>query len=228
MARITPPMPLGTEESSLEPKRSKQSCSKQGSSEQGRANQTHARQPKSNRRLISLLVLGCLGMFGFGFALVPLYDVLCEKLGINGKTASSAKDYQGITIDRQRTVTVEFIAQVQTGMPWEFTPKTKRLQVHPGELVRTAFLAYNGAERTLVGQAIPSVSPGQGAAYFNKTECFCFNQQPLAAQARAELPLIFYVDPQLPESIHTLTLNYTLYDITDKQLASALEQGAAK
>ncbi|MGL4834563.1 MAG: cytochrome c oxidase assembly protein [Shewanella sp.] len=226
MARILPPrqtpaMPPSVEQGSANLLSACQS-------REPNAHESNARQPKSNRRLISMLVVGCLGMFGFGFALVPLYDVLCEKLGINGKTASSAKDYQGITIDTQRLVTIEFLAQVQTGMPWEFTPQTKRLEVHPGELVRTSFLAYNRADRTLVGQAIPSVSPGQGAAYFNKTECFCFNQQPLAALARAELPLIFYVDPQLPESIHTLTLNYTLYDITDKQLTSALEQGAAK
>lgn len=185
-------------------------------------------KPKSNRRLISLLVMGCIGMFGFGFALVPLYDVLCEQLGINGKTSSTASNYQAITVDTSRVVTVEFISQVQTGMPWKFEPQTKRLEVHPGELIHTAFLARNLSDRAIIGQAIPSVSPGQGAAYFNKTECFCFNQQHLAASTSAELPLIFFVDPQLPESIHTLTLSYTLYDITDKQLASALEQGAAK
>lgn len=175
-----------------------------------------------------MLVMGCIGMFGFGFALVPLYDVLCEKLGINGKTSNTASSYQAITIDTSRIVTVEFISQVQTGMPWKFEPQTKRLEVHPGELIHTAFLARNVSDRATVGQAIPSISPGQGAAYFNKTECFCFNQQHLAASTSAELPLIFFVDPQLPESIHTLTLSYTLYDITDKQLASAIEQGAAK
>lgn len=190
--------------------------------------QPTATQIKSNRRLISLLVLGCIAMFGFGFALVPLYDVLCEKLGINGKTSRTASNYQAITVDTSRIVTVEFISQVQTGMPWKFAPQTKRLEVHPGELIHTAFLAQNNSNRTIIGQAIPSVSPGQAAAYFNKTECFCFNQQQLAASSAAELPLIFYVDPQLPESIQTLTLSYTLYDITDKQLASALEQGAAK
>ncbi|MCP3129028.1 cytochrome c oxidase assembly protein [Shewanella sp. KJ2020] len=192
---------------------------------------TNNHQPdksKSNRKLISLLVMGCIGMFGFGFALVPLYDVLCEQLGINGKTSSTASNYQAITVDTSRVVTVEFISQVQTGMPWKFEPQTKRLEVHPGELIHTAFLARNLSDRAIIGQAIPSVSPGQGAAYFNKTECFCFNQQHLAASTSAELPLIFFVDPQLPESIHTLTLSYTLYDITDKQLASALEQGAAK
>ncbi|GIU03964.1 cytochrome c oxidase assembly protein [Shewanella glacialipiscicola] len=185
-------------------------------------------KPKSNRKLISMLVIGCIGMFGFGFALVPLYDVLCEKLGINGKPANTASSYQAITVDTSRIVTVEFISQVQTGMPWQFEPQTKRLEVHPGELIHTAFLARNMSDRATVGQAIPSVSPGQGAAFFNKTECFCFNQQHLAASTSTELPLIFFVDPQLPESIHTLTLSYTLYDITDKQLASAIEQGAAK
>lgn len=192
------------------------------------ANNHQLENPTSNRKLISMLVMGCIGMFGFGFALVPLYDVLCQKLGINGKTASTASNYQAITVDTSRIVTVEFISQVQTGMPWKFEPQTKRLEVHPGELIHTAFLAQNVADRAIVGQAIPSISPGQGAAYFNKTECFCFNQQHLAALTSAELPLIFFVDPQLPESIHTLTLSYTLYDITDKQLASALEQGAAK
>ncbi|MCG9965630.1 MAG: cytochrome c oxidase assembly protein [Shewanella sp.] len=191
-------------------------------------NQPNQPNIKSNRKLISLLVLGCLAMFGFGFALVPLYDVLCEKLGINGKTSNTASNYQAITVDKNRVVTVEFISQVSTGMPWKFEPQTKRLDVHPGELIHTTFLAQNLSNRLIVGQAIPSVSPGQGAAYFNKTECFCFNQQHLAAASRAELPLIFFVDPQLPESIHTLTLSYTLYDITDKQLASAIEQGAAK
>lgn len=182
---------------------------------------------KSNRKLLGLLILGSVAMFGFGFALVPLYDVLCDALGINGKPKGSASDYQAVVIDKERTVNIEFIAQVQPGMAWEFIPKVNRLKVHPGELVRTHFLAKNLSDFDTVGQAIPSVSPGQGAAYFNKTECFCFNQQPLGALANAELPLIFFVDPDLPESINTLTLSYTLYDITAKQ-ASAIEQGAAK
>ncbi|KPZ69472.1 Cytochrome c oxidase assembly protein CtaG [Shewanella sp. P1-14-1] len=182
---------------------------------------------KSNRNLLIGLVLGSIGMFGFGFALVPLYDVLCETLGINGKPQGTASRYEAVVVDKERTITIEFIAQVQGSMPWEFGPKVNRIQVHPGELTRTAFLAKNLSAKPLVGQAIPSVSPGQGAAYFNKTECFCFNQQPLAAKANAELPLIFYVDPDLPDSIKTLTLSYTLYDITDKQTA-AIEQGAAR
>ncbi|MCL1043057.1 cytochrome c oxidase assembly protein [Shewanella marisflavi] len=182
----------------------------------------------SNRKLIGLLLLGCVGMFGFGFALVPLYDVLCEKLGINGKTQSTPAEYKPMTIDTSRTVTVEFMAQTQKDMPWVFAPEMKRMQVHPGEVIRTQFNAKNLSTLQIVGQAIPSVSPGQGAAYFHKTECFCFNQQLLDANADAQLPLIFYVDTELPEQISTLTLSYTLYNITDKGYVGAVEQGAVK
>ncbi|WP_299797753.1 cytochrome c oxidase assembly protein [uncultured Shewanella sp.] len=185
-------------------------------------------QVNANRKLIGWLIAAAIGMFGFGFALVPLYDVLCEQLGINGKTQSTASSYEAKTIDRDRTVTVEFMAQIQSDLPWEFKPEVTRMRVHPGELVRTNFKARNLSMNDLVGQAIPSVSPGQGAAYFNKTECFCFNQQRLTAKASAELPLIFYVDPDLPKSITTLTLSYTLYNITDREYIGAVEQGAAK
>lgn len=185
-------------------------------------------QVKSNRKLIMLLIAGSIGMFGFGFALVPLYDVLCDQLGINGKTQSTAAAYTPMTVDTSRIVTVEFMAHTQHDMPWQFVPEVKRMQVHPGELIRTNFNAKNLSLSQTVGQAIPSVSPGQGAAYFHKTECFCFNQQVLAANADAALPLIFYVDPDLPQSISTLTLSYTLYNITDKGYVGAVEQGAAK
>ncbi|MCL2915188.1 cytochrome c oxidase assembly protein [Shewanella corallii] len=171
-------------------------------------------QSTQNRKLIGLLLLGAVGMFGFGFALVPLYDVLCDALGINGKTNETAVTYKPMEVDTSRLVSVEFVAMVPGKMPWEFGPEVKRMQVHPGELIRTKFLATNNTGATMVGQAIPSVSPGTGAAYFNKTECFCFNQQTLMAHASAELPLIFYVDPDLPEEINTLTLSYTLFDIT--------------
>ncbi|MGI2170176.1 cytochrome c oxidase assembly protein [Shewanella sp. MF05960] len=183
--------------------------------------------PKSNRKLLTMLILGSVGMFGFGFALVPLYDVLCDTLGINGKPQNSASSYDAVVVDKKRTITIEFVTQVQSGMPWEFTPKVNHMSVHPGELTHAKFLVKNLSTKNIIGQAIPSVSPGQGAAYFNKTECFCFNQQPLAASTSAELSLIFYVDPDLPASINTLTLSYTLYDITDK-LAVSAKQGAAR
>lgn len=173
-------------------------------------------QTQKNKKLLILLLLATTGMFGFGFALVPLYDVLCEQLGINGKTNPEAQIYNQVNIDENRLVNVEFMVQKSQSIPWEFGPKQKRIQVKPGELIRTAFVAKNISNKTMIGQAVPSVSPGQGAAYFNKTECFCFNQQKLNAAEMAELPLIFFIDPNLPADINTLTLSYTLFDITDK------------
>ncbi len=170
-----------------------------------------------NRQLIAKLLIGTVLMFGFGFALVPLYDVMCKTLGINGKTNDvAAVQPTTMKIDQSRTIRVQFMAHVNNGMPWKFAPKVSHMDVHPGQIIQTAFLANNFSSDALVGQAVPSVSPGQGATYFNKIECFCFHQQPLSAQADAEMPLIFYIEPDIPDSIHTLTLSYTLYNITDK------------
>ncbi|WP_070969571.1 cytochrome c oxidase assembly protein [Vibrio sonorensis] len=175
---------------------------------------------KSNRPLTLKLVGATLAMFGFGYALVPLYDVMCEALGINGKTSNQAAEQpSGLTVDKSRTVRVEFIAHQNASMPWEFKPETTVLDVHPGEVIETAYRAFNRSDKTIIGQAVPSVSPGMGASYFNKIECFCFNRQPLDSQQTAELGLIFYIEPDLPKEIHTLTLSYTLYDITSKESA---------
>ncbi|GLS83502.1 cytochrome c oxidase assembly protein [Paraferrimonas haliotis] len=178
-------------------------------------------QPKTNKKLTLSLVLIAFGMFGFGYALVPLYDVFCEITGINGKTRDEAVVYQAGEVNKERLVTVEFIAHVSPEMPWQFAPIVKRMQVHPGDLKRVSFEVISEAGDATLGQAIPSVSPGQAALYLNKTECFCFNQQQLAAGARAELPLIFFVDPELPEEINTLTLSYTLYNISDQLTVTA-------
>ncbi|WP_428774128.1 cytochrome c oxidase assembly protein [Vibrio sp.] len=174
-------------------------------------------QHSANKRLTAKLLLAVVAMFGFGFALVPLYDVMCDALGINGKTANvSVLQPQGMVPDQSRSIKVEFIGHLSTGMPWKFVPKESVLTVHPGEVIQTAYLAENLSTRDIVGQAVPSVTPGLGASYFNKIECFCFNQQPLKSGQKAEMALIFYIEPDIPESIHTLTLSYTLYDITDK------------
>ncbi len=190
----------------------------------------------SNRPLIAKLLISTVLMFGFGFALVPLYDVMCKTLGINGKTSDvAAVQPANLTVDESRTIRVQFMAHVTNGMPWTFEPKVTHMDVHPGQVIQTTFLANNLSNNDLVGQAVPSVSPGLGAAYFNKIECFCFNQQPLSANADAEMPLIFYIEPDIPASIHTLTLSYTLYNITGKEpqlvsqrpnLASEQTQGA--
>lgn len=172
---------------------------------------------QANRKLTFKLLLAVVLMFGFGFALVPLYDVMCKQLGINGKTNEvAAIQPKGMQIDESRTIRVEFMAHISHNMPWTFTPKVTHIDVHPGQVIQTAYLTNNLSGSDLVGQAVPSVSPGQGATYFNKIECFCFSQQPLMAKAHAEMPLIFYIEPDIPDTIHTLTLSYTLYNITDK------------
>ncbi|MGR5300936.1 cytochrome c oxidase assembly protein [Vibrio alfacsensis] len=169
----------------------------------------------SNKRLTIKLLLATALMFGFGFALVPLYDIMCDTLGINGKTSDVASIQPiGMQPDISRTIRVEFMAHVSPDMPWEFKPKVLSMDVHPGEVVQTEYLAFNQSDQNLVGQAVPSVSPGTGAAYFNKIECFCFNQQPLDGKQQASMPLIFYIEPDVPNSIHTLTLSYTLYKLS--------------
>ena len=112
---------------------------------------------------------------------------------------------------------VQFLASNNDGMPWEFSPQTTMMKVHPGAVNETVFLARNPLPRAMVAQAIPSISPGRAAAWFHKTECFCFNQQPLDCNRSAQLPLRFIVDQDLPRDIHTITLSYTLFDVTDMQ-----------
>jgi cytochrome c oxidase assembly protein subunit 11 len=183
-------------------------------------------QQSANRKLTLRLLAGVVAMFGFGFALVPLYDIMCDALGINGKTNSeSVMQPQGMHPDTSRVIRVEFMAHLNQGIPWQFTPKVTEMDVHPGQVIQTAYVANNHADSAMVAQAVPSVSPGLGASYFNKIECFCFNQQPLDASSSAEMPLIFYIEPDIPEEIHTLTLSYTLYDITETS-AKVSEQGA--
>ncbi|MEZ9174750.1 cytochrome c oxidase assembly protein [Vibrio kanaloae] len=178
----------------------------------------NAEQPRrSTKKLTGYLLLSVIGMFGFGFALVPLYDVMCEALGINGKTNTvSAVQPQGMQPDYSRTIRVEFMSHIKPDMPWQFSPEARVLEVHPGQVIQTNYFAKNLSGASLVGQAVPSVSPGMGATYFNKMECFCFNQQPLGGYKSAEMGLIFYIEPDIPESIHTLTLSYTLFNITNQ------------
>lgn len=165
--------------------------------------------------LIKLVAVAVM-MFAFVFVvMVPLYDALCDALGINGKTNAQAYTAVPAQVDESRTVTIQFIANNNEGMPWEFGPSTTMMKVHPGAVNGTVFLAHNPMPDAMVGQAIPSVSPARAAPYFHKTECFCFNQQPLEGETEAELPLQFIVDQDLPGDIKTITLSYTIFDVTD-------------
>jgi cytochrome c oxidase assembly protein subunit 11 len=176
----------------------------------------HKTDKPSNSKVIKKLVLVVFAMFGFGFALVPLYDVFCDITGLNGKTNEVGVAYENEGIDTSRTVKVQFITRMAKGIPWQFEPVINEISVHPGEVKFVNFYAKNKSKRDIVGQAVPSVSPGLAAGYFQKIECFCFTQQPLKAGEEVEMGLQFYVDIDLPIEIKTLTLSYTLYDISEK------------
>lgn len=167
---------------------------------------------RSNTRVVGWCLAGVVGMFAFGFAMVPLYDVFCEITGINGKTAGRYEVTEVAEADQSRTVTVQFLASNGPGMSWTFRPAVRSVEVHPGEPTTVNFYAENPTTEAMVGQAVPSLSPSEGTLYFHKTECFCFNQQPLGAGESTEMPLIFIVDKDLPAHITKLTLSYTLYD----------------
>jgi len=164
---------------------------------------------------VAKLVVVAVAMFAFVFVvMVPLYNVLCDALGINGKTAGSAYTAAQTGVDESREITVQFIATNNAGMPWEFRPTQTIMRVNPGASNETVFHARNPMPDAMVAQAIPSVSPSRAAEYFHKTECFCFNQQPLDGQSSAEMPLQFIIDRDLPRDISTITLSYTLFDVT--------------
>jgi cytochrome c oxidase assembly protein subunit 11 len=175
-----------------------------------------------NSRLIRRLLAVVVGMFFFGFALVPAYSVFCKLTGFNGNKANagpaSAAAVLG-AVDTSRTVTVEFVASVNENMPWEFRPDVTRMQVHPGEYYMANFYARNQTRDVMIGQAIPSVTPSVAALHFHKTECFCFTQQRFGAGEGREMPLRFVVDKDLPGDVHTLTLAYTFFDVTQQALA---------
>ena len=172
-----------------------------------------------NQRTVRKLVLGAIAMFGFAFAMVPIYDVLCDITGLNGKTSSTAADGD-VELDENRLITVQFVTVASEGMVWDFKPQVRSIKVHPGEITQVNFTVRNPADSTIVGQAIPSVTPGLAAPHLLKTQCFCFNNQTLAAGGEAEMPMIFYLDPALPKHINTITLSYTMFDVTERVTAN--------
>lgn len=173
---------------------------------------TTAGHNASNLKLVRRLLLVVVGMFSFGFALVPLYDVFCDVTGLNGKTAGRAAVVTSVEPDLDRKVTVEFIANVNQSMPWDFRPTVSRMEVHPGQMYRTNYYARNRTDRAMVGQAIPSVAPGIAALHFKKTECFCFTEQRFEAGEGRDMPLLFMVAKELPKEIEVVTLSYTFFD----------------
>lgn len=168
---------------------------------------------KQDRTLIGRLLIVVVAMFGFGYALVPIYNLVCDWTGINGKTGViDNRVAQQNAVDTERWVTVEFTGNTAGGLPWEFKPSVTKMRVHPGEVAQTMYYAKNTSRSAMVSRAIPSVSPGKAAPHFKKTECFCFTEQRLDAGEAKEMPVRFVVDADLPADVTTITLSYAFFN----------------
>jgi len=173
------------------------------------------RKPKrADRRLITGLVLMTAGSFAFGWALVPLYDVFCRVAGVGNAEARAGPATAVEAVDLDREVTVEFVADPASVGSFEFRPETHSLRIHPGKLYDTEFFARNLTSAASVARAVPSISPGEAAKYFHKTQCFCFTAQRFAVGEGRDMPVRFIVDANLPAHIDKITLAYTFFDTT--------------
>jgi len=177
---------------------------------------------RGNLRMVGKLAVVTAGMFAFGYALVPLYRAICEVTGINilalselqvpgGASGGQGVKVDNTQVDRSRTITVEFDANAR-GL-WEFHPAVRSMQVHPGELNTVMYEFQNTQNRRMAAQAIPSYAPQQAAPYFNKLECFCFNQYTLAAGESKNWPVAFVIDPKISRDVKTITLSYTFFEV---------------
>jgi cytochrome c oxidase assembly protein subunit 11 len=170
------------------------------------------RKAKDHRRLSLQLGAIALGAFGFGFALIPLYDVLCDLTGFGNQRALGEVRVVEEKPDDSRSITIDFLAELPSVGNWEFRPVVASMQVHPGRLYEASFIAHNLTGREQIAQAIPNVAPGRAAGYFRKTECFCFIPQKFAVNEQRPMPVRFIVDPAIPRSLDRITLSYTFYD----------------
>ena len=164
-----------------------------------------------NKRLVRKLLWLVIGSLLFAFALVPLYDVLCSMTGLNGKTQNTATALAKAKVDNTRWVNVQFTSSVMSGLGWNFYPKQASIKLHPGQIETVIFVAKNTTNEVVVGRAIPSVTPGIAAANLKKLECFCFVNQSLKAGEEKEMPLRFYVSPDLPKDVSDMTLSYSFF-----------------
>jgi cytochrome c oxidase assembly protein subunit 11 len=177
-----------------------------------------------NQRMLGKLLVMVAVMFGFGYALVPMYRAICDALGINvlavaeqriaSGSWSGRKAASNTQVDTTRTITVEFDANARG--PWDFKPAVRSLQVHPGEMSTVMYEFRNAQNRTMAAQAIPSYAPHHASAHFNKLECFCFNQYTLAPGEVKSWPVVFVIDPKLPKDVTTITLSYTFFEVGGK------------
>jgi cytochrome c oxidase assembly protein subunit 11 len=186
-----------------------------------------------NRLMVRKLAVVALGMFVFGYALVPIYKTICEMTGINilalGEQVIAGKSLKlpaNTQVDTSRTITVEFDANSRG--PWEFKPLQRSVQVHPGELTTVMYEFQNVQNRRMSAQAIPSYAPQQASAHFNKLECFCFNQYTLEPGEKKSWPVVFVIDPKLSKDVGTITLSYTFFEVGGKTPAAPVASVAGK
>ena len=179
---------------------------------------TTPRLDQKNLRLAYRLAGVALMFSALGFAMVPLYDVICKWTGINGKTnAQAVAAISNTQVDTSRWVTVQFLSHAMPGAGLAFKPEHFSMKVHPGEMVYTHYVVENVTREPFVGQAIPSVTPANGASYLQKVECFCFNQQTFAAKEVRTLPIVFYISNDIDPGLNTLTLSYTFFEAIKPQ-----------
>jgi cytochrome c oxidase assembly protein subunit 11 len=171
---------------------------------------------KSTAPILWPIVLVVMVMFGFGFALVPLYNVFCELTGLNGKVKTEASAEAAYPVTETRELSLEFVTTLNQGMPLAFNAETSKLKVTPGKYYTVKFFGENLTDKPMVGRAVPSIAPGWATQYLKKTECFCFSEQTFEPHKRREMPVRFVIDPAIPEKARDLTLSYTFFDITDK------------
>ena len=173
-----------------------------------------ARATLANQRMLKKLLVVALGMFGFGFALVPFYEKMCEVAGLRKVWQPGQVDTgeQNTQVDLTRTVTIEFDSNIRM-LPWTFKPMASSVEIHPGELTQMVYEVRNTLNEPVTGQAVPSYGPRHAAQYFKKLDCFCFTQQTLAAGEVRQMPVLFVIDPDLPKDVNTITLSYTFFRV---------------
>jgi cytochrome c oxidase assembly protein subunit 11 len=173
----------------------------------------------SNKRLMILLTCAVFFMFGFSYLMVPIFTFVCKQVGINGKNVlSSAKVDPNMQIDSSRSIKIEFATTLHSNMQFIFRPEEHYIKIHPGERKTVYFYAENRTGNPITIQAVPSITPADGALYFKKIECFCFTQQSFARNEKAKMFVNFYIDPKLPQKVKEITLAYTLFDATAYRL----------
>lgn len=167
-----------------------------------------------HRRKKQLFIYGgvVVGMFAFSYALVPIYNVMCKVLGINGKVVLVASNNTS-HVDYSRSITMQFLATNNASIDWEFHPDEKEITLHPGANNKVSYYARNNTDHTMTVQAIPSITPSAAANHLHKTQCFCFNQTTLKAHQEIHMPIIFHFDNKLPKNIKEVTMSYTLFEI---------------